>query len=405
MIAIKSKTRVKLASALKILLVFVALYFPVIWLFFVFFDFNTIPAFFKEHPQVLVCIAIMLTTLLVCLLERVVGGKVKRQFKGFYFRSTPNLGGKTHLEALGIARSFRNPSFDGKLDYDYYVNFTILKWQANGICSFDSDILKFSDVSRVVNPDEKEVLDYLQLKGLAKEFDRWSMEDQYKEAVVVDGDSLVIKLCDFPSLIQTLCSRVNDKYSRHYKYATVSENPVERFFESPDCDTTSDVKAIKKFREEHEYVELQSQSSVKKISAFMIICGLVLSFAASFALWLYFYDGAWFSASSAACALVCGIVLTFVTNSVSRERHEIYSPEDYELTKEVLGLENWIRDFTRLKDQSYDASIVWDDFVLWAALFGLMNEANAIGNLQNATIATSTSYYDKYFKAFDAIIR
>ena len=57
------------------------------------------------------------------------------------------------------------------------------------------------------------------------------------------------------------------------------------------------------------------------------------------------------------------------------ERFEKYTPEELELTKQVRGLKNWIEDFTTLKNEPPEATIVWGDFVRWGYLLGVSEKA------------------------------
>ena len=78
--------------------------------------------------------------------------------------------------------------------------------------------------------------------------------------------------------------------------------------------------------------------------------------------------------------IACGI-------SFLDERFEKYSADEYEMTRQIRGLKNWIEDFTAIKEKPPSASIVWGDFIKWSYLLGVSQKAIKIaGEYCNVTI-------------------
>ena len=82
------------------------------------------------------------------------------------------------------------------------------------------------------------------------------------------------------------------------------------------------------------------------------------------------YSWVIFPADVILCLLGVLLVIRFI-----KKKKETCTDEEMALIKQVIGLKNWIEDFTTINEQPHTADIVWGDFIKWAYLLGVSEKA------------------------------
>lgn len=323
-----------------------------------------------------------------------------RNFDCFYFRSTPKLGERSMLEAYGIAKSYRNPSFKGnlgeRLTYDRLVNFTLLDLKSRGLAEFGNDTLTV-DVT-CLEEYEATVIDYLALKDLHEIALIWGLGSHFESLTSSDGNKLTIHFDNVDLFLRRLKNCVKNKIiprgwmnEEEKKYAGLETD--ERLKLTQDLLTQFN---------QPTYRLCEGRSDKKrKISLVGLLTLLISAFSAVF----LFFDTTNVMRYTLFIPLILvagGFISCILFSQYRTECSEQYSEDDLELTKQIIGLENWIRDFTYLQNKQYSEDIVWGDFVKWATLMGMMKNAESMVAFFDVNVFDESDISP--FEMFDAIL-
>ena len=285
----------------------------------------------------------------------VLGRRTPKDLEGIYFRDVPKT--DDPINAVCRALTYRNPESRtlaaGEIIKEQdLITYVLLKNKDEGTARLIDDQTIEIDWNKLDDNDKK-IYEKITLTKLCKIFD-------FKNDILTPDDRgvVTIKTDDMREIGSSL----------KHKVRCMEDDKLETFSDEMDNYETENLV--------NNYIDKDQIKTGKKLKLKTSKIGLYV--------WLAFLGYTIIAACldmltyevkllMAEAILLC-LEIFFVARFWS-ETHEEYSKEEMVVVKQVIGLKNWILDFTSIKYQPPEADIVWGAFIRWSYLLGLSRKA------------------------------
>jgi uncharacterized membrane protein len=133
--------------------------------------------------------------------------------------------------------------------------------------------------------------------------------------------------------------------------------------------------------ERRKYLDAGADRMAFTGAALAFIGAVAAGAAAIFSGWLWFFIG----------IPVC-VVLVFVSRAIKRR-----SPEAAELHAQYAALERYLKDFGRLQEKPPDAVVLWEQFLVYAVVFGIADEVVKAMTVKVPDVIDDPAFRTGYF--------
>lgn len=315
-------------------------------------------------------------------LEAYFGRRLPRDLKGFYFRDIPR--SSNPVQDAITALTYRNPSgktIEDVLSEKNLVSYVFLDCIDKKTIEYDNNIIRIKWGQ--LSDGEKGVFEKVSLVKIGKSVLREKWQEGCPFKYVGWGQTTaVIDLDKIESYSVKIKTKMNIKSDSDFLRLI---NSQDWFLVMGFLDEEHKSKYPIMLKQDEVRAELKAVSVYSKGSIAVSIFLLAVTFP--IALFVYFCDSATLFGLLVDVCVCLSLSVVVCTIAFCVERLEKYSVEEYEITKQIRGLKNWIEDFTTIKDQPPSASIVWGDFIKWSYLLGVSEKAIRIAEkYSNITI-------------------
>jgi uncharacterized membrane protein len=138
--------------------------------------------------------------------------------------------------------------------------------------------------------------------------------------------------------------------------------------------------------ERRKFLDAQADRMAFTGAALGFVGAVAAGAVAIFSGWLWFFAG----------IPVC-VVLIFVSRAIKRR-----SQEAAELDAQYLALERYLKDFGRLQEKPPDAVILWEQFLVYAVVFGIADEVTKAMTVKVPEVVDDPAFRTGYFIWFAA---
>jgi uncharacterized membrane protein len=138
---------------------------------------------------------------------------------------------------------------------------------------------------------------------------------------------------------------------------------------------------VTKEGERRKYLDARADRMAFTGAAFGFVGAVAAAAAAIFSGWLWFFAG----------VPVC-VVLIFVSRTIKRR-----SQEAAELHAQYAALERYLKDFGRLQEKPPDAVVLWEQFLVYAVVFGIADEVVKAMTIKVPTVIDDPAFRTGYF--------
>ena len=136
--------------------------------------------------------------------------------------------------------------------------------------------------------------------------------------------------------------------------------------------------------ERRKYLDAQADRMAFAGAALAFVGAVAAGAAAIFSGWLWFFAG----------IPVC-VVLVFVSRTIKRR-----SQEAAELHAQYAALERYLKDFGRLQEKPPDAVVLWEQFLVYAVVFGIADEVVKAMTVKVPDVIDDPAFRTSYFLWF-----
>jgi uncharacterized membrane protein len=136
--------------------------------------------------------------------------------------------------------------------------------------------------------------------------------------------------------------------------------------------------------ERRKYLDARADRMAFAGAALAFVGAVAAGAAAIFSGWLWFFAG----------IPVC-VVLVFVSRTIKRR-----SQEAAELHAQYAALERYLKDFGRLQEKPPDAVVLWEQFLVYAVVFGIADEVVKAMTVKVPDVIDDPAFRTSYFLWF-----
>ena len=214
----------------------------------------------------------------------------------------------------------------------------------------------------------------------------------HKERLLGKDDTITYKLTLHDESLEGLLP-----YERHlvtFLFHEIAESPTLVLSELKDLATTHRVEFAKGYRawttmvtkegEGRKYLDANADRMAFTGAALGFVGIVAAGAAAVFSGWLWFFVG----------IPVC-VALIFVARAIKRR-----SQEAAELHAQYAALERYLKDFGRLQEKPPDAVVLWEQFLVYAVVFGIADEVVKAMTVKVPDVIDDPAFRTGYFLWF-----
>ena len=320
----------------------------------IFLSSEPMPAFTKAwreytHTNLFLTFVVIfvLLVLLYVVLFKVVGKRTPKELRGFYYRDIPKF--DNPIQAAYRALTYRTPY---SLDKDAIkeqdlISYILLKNKDEGKAQLGEDKIK-------VNLDELDWKD----RSVYEKFTLKKLSNILEvENNVLDADE---------DGVTTININAIKKFGKQLKYSVrgMSEFRLRKYVRDLRCYQRECLldNYIDRKKRRFNFFFLKTFNGIIGVVIFIVTVGFLMR--------VFGYSWVIFPVDVILCLLGVLLVIRFI-----KKKKETCTDEEMALIKQVIGLKNWIEDFTTINEQPHTADIVWGDFIKWAYLLGVSEKA------------------------------
>lgn len=137
---------------------------------------------------------------------------------------------------------------------------------------------------------------------------------------------------------------------------------------------------VEKEGEQRGYLDSQADRMAGAAAAFAFVAIVAAGAAAVFSGFWWFFGG-----------IPVGIVLIFVARAVKRR-----SQEAAELHAQYAALERYLKDFGRLDEKPPDAIVLWEQFLIFAVVFGIADQVAKAMTIKVPEVVNDPAFHTPY---------